>query len=56
MAGLTASGRFTERMNQRLTKHLWALVVPIVLVAAAFLFGTLLLGYWPAFLRSLFAR
>jgi hypothetical protein len=40
-------------MNRRWTPHLWALVVPIVFVVVAFLIGTLLLGYWPAFFRWL---
>jgi len=43
-------------MNRGWTSHLWALVVPIVLVAVAYLIGTLLLGYWPAFLSWLFGR
>jgi hypothetical protein len=40
-------------MNRRWTPHPWELAVPIVFVVAAFLIGTLLLGYWPAFVRWL---
>jgi hypothetical protein len=33
------------------TPHLWALVVPVVLLALAYVVGLLLLGYLPPFLR-----
>jgi len=42
-----------QSMDRGWTPHLWALVVPIVFVVVAFLLGTLLLGYWPAFFRWL---
>jgi len=42
-------------MIRRWTEHVWVVVVPVVLVAVAFLIGTLLLGYWPAFFQWLFA-